>query len=104
MLKRAIQFLLTTSIVFMMFLVVNGEESTPMGTKVRRHDHPEVPRISAYEAKKLFYEGKLLLANAHEPETFNRGHIIGSINLPGDRVQSMNVNLPRDIIVAFYCA
>lgn len=67
------------------------------------HVSSEVPRITAYEAKKLFDEGKLILANAHEREGYNKGHIVGSISLPNGEVQNMDIELPRDKIIAFYC-
>jgi len=104
MLTKAFQYLFITLIVLNVSVVANGEQSISQNSVGDRHDYPEVPRISGYEAKKIFEQGKLLLVNAHTPETFRRGHIIGSINIPGDAVRSMNVNLPKDIIVAFYCA
>lgn len=66
--------------------------------------NPEVPRITAYEAKKLFDQGKLILANAHESGAeFEKTRLIGAISLPNGEVQSTNPPLPRDLIVAFYC-
>ena len=67
------------------------------------HDHPEVPRITAFEAMELYKQGKLILANAHESESFKYKHILGSISLPNDKSKNMNVKLPRNIIIAFYC-
>jgi hypothetical protein len=69
-----------------------------------QHDHPEVPRITAFEAKALYDQGKLILANAHERGTYARGHIVGSFSLPNGEVQSSNIKLPTNMIIAFYCA
>jgi hypothetical protein len=69
-----------------------------------QHDHPEVPRITAFEAMEFYKQGKLILANAHERGTYARGHIVGSFNLPNGEVQNKNISLPTNLIVAFYCA
>ena len=69
-----------------------------------RPANPEVPRITAFEAIELYKQGKLILANAHERGTFARGHIVGSISLPNGEVQSSNIKLPTNMIIAFYCA
>jgi len=64
----------------------------------------EVPRITAYEAKKLFDEGKLILANAHESGAeFEKTRLIGAISLPNGEVRNTNPQLPENVIVAFYC-
>lgn len=66
--------------------------------------NPEVPRITAYEAKKLYDQGKLILANAHESGApFEKTRLIGAISMPNGEVQSTNPQLPKDLIVAFYC-
>lgn len=68
------------------------------------HANPEVPRMTAFEAMEFYKQGKLILANAHEAKTFAAGHIVGSINLPNFTVQKMNVKLPNNFIIAFYCS
>lgn len=68
------------------------------------HQHPEVPRISAFEAKRLYDQGKLILADAGEPEYYAKRHLIGAISLPYVKVRDMNnVTLPSNFIIAFYC-
>jgi rhodanese-related sulfurtransferase len=52
----------------------------------------------------FYKQGKLILANAHERARFAHGHIVGSVNLPADEVQSSNIKLPTNMIIAFYCA
>ena len=68
------------------------------------HDHPEVPRITAFEAMEFYKQGKLIFANAHERGTYARGHIVGSFSLPNGEVQNSNIKLPTNFIIAFYCA
>ncbi|SPP99534.1 exported hypothetical protein [Candidatus Sulfobium mesophilum] len=66
--------------------------------------NPEVPRITANEARKLFGEGKLILANAHERGAeFEKTELIGAISMPNGEVQRTNPELPENVIVAFYC-
>ena len=65
--------------------------------------HPEIPRISGKAARSLYQQGKLVLANAHERESYEREHLIGSISLPEGEVEHMNIKLPRNLLVAFYC-
>lgn len=72
------------------------------GAQGKLQDHLEVPRITAFEARKLFNQGKLILANAHSSGNYERKHIIGSIPVPGDNLE-MYGNIPHNIIVAFYC-
>jgi hypothetical protein len=48
--------------------------------KPSRHDHPEVPRITAFEAMEIYKQGKLILVNAHESDVFTRKHIVGSLS------------------------
>jgi len=89
---------------FIIFLLVlGGDGNSQVAKPEERLDHPEVPRIHAYEAKKLFDQAKLILANAHDRDVFSRKHLMGSISLPNGEVQNMNVNLPKDQIIAFYC-
>ena len=71
--------------------------------KPSRHDHPEIPRINSFEAMEIYKQGKLILANAHESDDFARKHIVGSVSLPNGKVQGMNIKLPSNFIIAFYC-
>lgn len=89
----------------LLVFLIGGVEtgSTQIMKPGERLDHPEVPRISAYEAKKLFDQAKLILANAHDRDVFARKHLLGSISVPNGEVQNMNINLPKDQIIAFYC-
>jgi hypothetical protein len=64
----------------------------------------EVPRITAFEAKKLFDKGKLILVHAQERENFETAHLYGSIFLDINKLEQAGFDLPRDLIVAFYCS
>lgn len=101
MVEKVIQIISISVLSLFFSIVVNAEQLTQ--SPKQEHSYPEVPRITAYEAKKLFDQAKLILANAHERGTFNRKHIMGSISLPNGEVQNMNIDLPKDQIVAFYC-
>jgi hypothetical protein len=63
--------------------------------------HPEIPRINAFVAKKLFDQGKLILANAMGSDNYEADHLVGSIHLETN--QHKWTVLPVDIIVAIYC-
>lgn len=90
----------------MMFLIgpaVGQGQPNYQPIRPSQHDHPEVPRITAFEAKELYNQGKLILANAHERAGYEHKHIIGSISLPNGEVQNRNIKLPTNFIFAFYC-
>jgi hypothetical protein len=89
--------------VLLIGVVVGYGQQNYQPIKPSYHEHPEIPRMTAYEAMELYKQGKLILANAHEPEGFARKHIIGSISLPNDKSKNMNIKLPRNMIIAFYC-
>jgi len=72
------------------------------GYQTQRTDYPEVPRISAFEAKQLYKLGRLVLADANYAGEYEWKHISGSKSYPGNRLQLYRT-LPRDRIVAFYC-
>lgn len=66
------------------------------------YKHKEIPRISAYEVKTLYDQGKLILVNGQESTASERNHILGAIALPGDRFPS-DIVLPQNMIIAIYC-
>jgi hypothetical protein len=96
-------FVIIISILLIGVVVGYGQQNyQPLKPSI--HEHPEVPRITAFEAMEFYKQGKLILANAHERARFAHGHIVGSVNLPADEVQSSNIKLPTNMIIAFYCA
>jgi hypothetical protein len=101
---KMIQVITIGLIIFLIGPAVGQEQLNYQPITPSRHEHPEVPRITAFEAKALYEEGKLILANAHERVTYARGHILGDINLPNGEVQTSNIKLPTYFVIAFYCA
>ena len=69
-------------------------------------DFPEVPRVLAYEAYVKYKAGKAIIIQAGG-ESFERRHIIGALNIPGEAVERGEVRLPklprRGIEIFSYC-
>jgi uncharacterized protein (DUF2252 family) len=101
MVKRVKQIISVSVLSLFLSIVVNAEQLSQT-RKQNEHSKPEVPRITAYEAKKLFDEGKVILAMAHERKHYDSKHLIGSISLPNTPALK-NVDLPKNQIIAFYC-
>lgn len=72
------------------------------GNSSRPYRNPEIPRISPYEVKALYDQGKLILVNGQERAASERIHILGAIALPDGQVPE-NIVLPRNMIIAVYC-
>ncbi|OGW40206.1 MAG: hypothetical protein A2Y97_13730 [Nitrospirae bacterium RBG_13_39_12] len=97
-------FILFGVIVSMFYSVTRAEESLEYGYYLAgAHYHPEVPRINAFVAKKLFDQGKLILANAMESANFRGDHLLGSISIAADELHKWDNRLPHGVIIAFYC-
>jgi rhodanese-related sulfurtransferase len=82
-------------------LSATGTKSISKEKKRPLHNYPQVPRISAWKAKALHDQGKLILIALQKPERYAVEHIIGAINLPPEMKQ--NVRLPTSVIIAFFC-
>lgn len=102
MVERVIQIISISVLSLFFSIAVSAEQVTQFPKRDEMHSHPEVPRITAYEAKKLFDQGKLILAMAHERKHYDSKHLLGSISLPNTGALK-NIDLPRDQIIAFYC-
>jgi hypothetical protein len=91
--------------VFMLFSAIQAEEPLEYGYYLPSAlVHPEVPRINAFVAKKLFDQEKLILANAMESNNFKGDHLVGSISIAADELLNKWGNgLPQGVIIAFYC-
>jgi hypothetical protein len=50
---------------------------------------PEVPRILANEAWRLFKEGKALLIDSDGKEPYQNYHVIGAIHIPGNELEKL---------------
>ncbi len=69
---------------------------------------PDLPRITCEELKQKMDKGEsLILVDAEKKDTFARGHLPGSINIPRyDPEETVNAELqklPRDGLIVFYC-
>jgi hypothetical protein len=104
MLRKMVQLISFSLIFFLIGGTAIYGQSNSQPIKPSPHHNPEVPRITAFEAMELYKQGKLILANGHESGTYARGHIVGDISLPNGKVQYMNIKLPKNFIIAFYCA
>ncbi len=100
---KFLHILLIASFIFFSFLTPGEGQQNYKAVEPKRQDHPQVPRITASETTKMYKEGKLILANAHESEVYAKEHIPGSISLPNGKVQHMDIKLPPNMIIAFYC-
>ncbi|MBF8270173.1 MAG: Rhodanese protein [Gammaproteobacteria bacterium] len=72
--------------------------------------HPEVPRITAEELKKLIDEkADIVIVDTRDGVSYDYGHVPGAINIyydpngdPTDREMTL-VALPADKLIALYC-
>jgi rhodanese-related sulfurtransferase len=51
----------------------------------------------------LYKQGKLILVDVAPPELFRGAHILGAISFPMEYMYKMNIALPNNLIIAFYC-
>lgn len=72
------------------------------GNPAHPYKHTEIPRISPYEVKALYDQGKLILVNGQESGASARNHILGAIAIPGDQFPA-NIVFPMNMIIAVYC-
>ena len=80
-----------------------GQEERPAANQKELHTHSEIPRISGYEAKRLFDQGKLLLVNTQDEAGIKKTMLIGAIAAPEGLIHGSLIDVPDDMIVAFYC-
>ncbi len=73
------------------------------GANAAEHVNPEIPRISAYEVRKLYDQGKLLLVNTQDADGIRKSMLIGAIAAPDGLIDGAPISIPDDMIVAFYC-
>ena len=101
--KRKVVWLIAILTVFVSASNVRGGEAGPTTAQKEVHVNADIPRISAYEVKRLFDQGKLLLVNAQEDAGIKKSMLIGAIAAPGGLIGGSLINVPDDMIVAFYC-
>jgi len=70
---------------------------------------PQVPRIAAEEVQRLFKDGKVVLVDTDDSESYEAEHIKGAVNIAFDptaeaRAQDQMLSaLPGDRLIVFYC-
>lgn len=62
-----------------------------------------VKRITPQMAYALFKAGKALLIGVDDREYFQRRHIVGSINIPPNKLKRVRLKVPRDKLILLYC-
>ena len=87
---------------FLLTMAICGLQAEGAEVNKDALSNPELPRMTGYEAKKLYDQGKLILVNAQESGASERNHILGAIVLPSDRPLT-NVKFPMDIFIGVYC-
>ncbi len=92
---------LTVVVILVSCVWANGED--PMERGDMHAFYPDVPRITAYEAKKLYDQGKLILVNAQEAGANKRHMLLGAIAAPDGLINGEEIEVPENMILAFYC-
>ena len=71
---------------------------------------PQVPRITAEEVQRLAKDnGKVVLVDTDDPESYGAEHIKGAVNIPYDPTRDIHEQdqflsaLPGDRLIVFYC-
>lgn len=101
--RRKAVWLIAILIVFVSASNARGGEAGQTTAQKEVHVNPDIPRISAYEVKRLFDQGKLLLVNTQEADGIKKSMLIGAIAAPDGLIGGSLINVPDDMIVAFYC-
>ena len=60
----------------------------PRAVAQEDNDLSKAPRISQEEFKKLRAEGRVLVVDVRDPDSYKAGHIPGAISIPLDEVAS----------------
>ncbi|MBO0724204.1 MAG: rhodanese-like domain-containing protein [Blastocatellia bacterium] len=64
----------------------------------------KMPRISVEEAKKMVAEGKAVLIDVRNAESYKTSHIKGAPNVPLSKLEAGDFNdLPKDKLIIAYC-
>lgn len=63
-----------------------------------------VRRIRVAELRKLLKDGKAILVDVRTERAYRAGHIKGAILIPVDEIENRINELPKDKLIATYCA
>jgi hypothetical protein len=97
-------YILFISIIVLFFAIPVHAQNQQQLTE-RKVAHPEIPRVSAYEAYLKYKEGKAIIFHGGG-EKFNVRHIVGAYNLdlPNVMMDKILVKFPKEGIEIFtYC-
>jgi rhodanese-related sulfurtransferase len=80
-----------------------------ISTTAEAQDRSKIPTISARVAYKNFQSGKGIIVEAMSPESYEKGHLLGAINIPsngpGDvaALREMDLQIAKDQDIYVYC-
>jgi len=75
---------------------------TPV-TAFEEETYPEIPRVTANEAKAAFDSGSAIIVDVRSPEAYQGSHIAGAINIPLADFQSRLGELDLKQWIIPYC-
>jgi len=98
------RFILFVSIILLIFAIPKNAQNQSQINE-RKIAHPEIPRVSAYEAYTKYREGKAFIFHGGG-DKFNRRHILVAYNLdvPEEAMDRILTKFPKEGIEIFtYC-
>lgn len=66
-------------------------------------EEDKMPRINAQEAIKEAAAGKAIIVDVRSEQTYKEGHAKGALNVPLDKVEKGEHQLPKDKKIITYC-
>jgi 3-mercaptopyruvate sulfurtransferase SseA len=63
-----------------------------------------MPRITVEELKKLLGEGRVVVVDVRDAESYAGEHLRGAVSMPLDEVVARAKSLPQDKVIVTYCA
>ncbi|MBN1546071.1 MAG: rhodanese-like domain-containing protein [Syntrophaceae bacterium] len=60
-------------------------------------------RISAAQAFSLYSSGKTVLISVDGKEYYKERHILGSINIPFEKLEKSRLKLPKETLLLLFC-
>lgn len=71
--------------------------------EVQETPYPEVPRVSLEEAKSALDAGLAIFVDVRSPESYNKEHISGAINIPNWEIEARMGELDKQEWIITYC-
>lgn len=66
-------------------------------------EEDKMPRISGPEAVKEAVAGKAIIVDVRSEQAYREGHAKGSLNIPLDKVEKGEYQVPKDSKIITYC-